>query len=169
MKTQCIRLIIAIFIIFFVPQSAISFSIVKVGSRYDSWTIEEQKNAVHFMNADKARRKATAILNDRSDLYKLQFDSDYGGMLTYLKLAVSEARLVHNNVLDKIHPQMKINFRLRFQKSCELMIKFFETKDMKFQLQSMHLHNEWVDFWNRNKKDIKIRTYKEKKAWEFWK
>ncbi len=150
-----------------------NFSVIKVGSLYDSWTIEEQKNAIHFKNSHKAYRKAIAITNDDSNVGELQWSTkdDFGGLVPSYKLALSEARLVKDSVLDKMHPQMKINFRKRFQKSAELMLEYFdtvETPNINLVSRAHHLHNGWVDFWNSNKKQIKIRTYREKKPWEFW-
>jgi hypothetical protein len=170
MKARHIGFIIFAYIFFIAPQNVACFSVIKVGSLWDSWTIEEQKNATHFTNAEKAYRKAVAITNDVT-LGKLQYsDSDeFKGLIRNYKLAASEARMVKDSVLDKIHPQMKINFRTKFQKAAELMVQSLETRDMNSQIRGVQLHGAWVDWWNSNKKQIKIRTYKEKKAWEFWK
>jgi hypothetical protein len=171
MKALHIGFIIFSYIFLFAPQNVASFSVIKVGSLWDSWTIEEQKNAIHFTNADKAYIRAVAIMNDDRTLGKLQFSDgeEFKGLLRNYKLAASEARMVKDSVLDKIHPQMKINFRTKFQKAAELMVQSLETRDMNSQIRGVQLHGAWVDWWNSNKKQIKIRTYKEKKAWEFWK
>jgi hypothetical protein len=129
----------------------------------DSWTEEEKKNATHFMNSLKAYNNANAKINEGNGGLITPNDSDQ--IVGYFEEALAEARLVQDSVLDKAHPQLKINFRDKFQKSAELMVEFFKTNEFNLQVRSSQLYDSWGYWLGASRSQIKIKTYKGKKGW----
>ena len=123
------------------------------------WTDEEKENIQHFSKSGEAARLAVRISN---------FGEPYTGVpkekmekINELRiLALSEAKLVRNDVLAKANPELSEKFRNLYQKSLELKIANIENGDFKdfnkVEIQAAKLHDLWVDWINANNKLVKI-------------
>ena len=70
--------------------------------------------------------------------------------------ALAEARLVRDDVLDKIHPELKNSYRLYFQKGAELRISAWTNGKTYDEIQGSALMDSWGDWFEKNRSNIKI-------------
>jgi len=73
-----------------------------------------------------------------------------------MRLALDEAKLVRDDVLEKAYPGMSKPFRDKFQRSLELQIRNLEHGDAAAEIAGSFLHDEWVDWINVRRREIKI-------------
>ena len=126
-----------------------------------NWTNEEKANIEHFLKSGDASRKAVRISNVRVSNYGnsvlIEIPPDEAKQIIELtNLALREAKLVSDDVLAKAHPQLPRKFRDLYQKSLELQVINFKTGDFEKEVEAGKLHDLWVDWFNANKKQIKI-------------
>lgn len=129
--------------------------LIGCGNSGKKWTNEEKDNIEHFLKSGEASRAAVRISNS-GDPYKVvpKVEMDKINDLRYL--ALSEAKLVRDDVLAKAHPDLPKKFRNLYQKSLELRIENVKNGNFKLELKGSKLHDSWVDWINANNKKIKI-------------
>lgn len=128
-----------------------------------SWTAEDMENIEHLYRSQEADLAAIDISNrlGLSNFSKTEALEYYFQMLEYQKIALQEAELIKDSVLDKAHPELREHFRNEYQKSIELQLK---RNDPTIQFDDIvaagimgaKLHNQWVDWFNAHKHEIKI-------------
>jgi hypothetical protein len=124
-------------------------------SSQPSWTDEELDNLEHFFRSAEADQEAVRIGN-QGPAFSAIPEEDVQQMLEHLKLALREAKLIKDSVLDKAHPELREHFRDQYQKSLELKIKNLEDGDVTAEIIGSTLHDQWVDWINAHNKEIKI-------------
>ena len=110
------------------------------------WTDEDKQNIHHFFASQRADKAAMAVSNRGSSVE----------ILRLLQEALHHALLLRDEVLAKAHPELPKKFRDLYQSSLELMIRAFQYRDNSASFRSSQLHDQWVDWFNANKRKIKI-------------
>lgn len=152
--------------LFFKVTSILLISLILQScSSETSWTEEEMKNIEHFYRSQEADLAAVDIDNRigfsiSSEAGSFNFrkarESDiesYFQILKYKEIALQEAELVKDSVLDKAHPELREHFRKEYQRGLELQLT---KNDVTAGLMGSALHNQWVDWVNTHKHEIKI-------------
>ena len=132
----------------------LSFMVVSVASCGQKWTQEEKENANHFLNSLSLVIEAHSNSNkgDPGEMSKRDFEQT----LSLYRRALSEANLVRDEVLDKMHPELKSNFRMHFQKGAELRISAWANRKTYDEIQGSALMDLWGDWFEKNRSNIKI-------------
>lgn len=81
---------------------------------------------------------------------------DFGKKISLYQRAFDEANLVRDDVLDKIHPELKNNYRMYFQKGTELRISAWTNGKNYDEIQGSALMDSWGDWYEKNQSNIKI-------------
>jgi hypothetical protein len=119
------------------------------------WTDEEKSNIQHFFASGEASKKAVRISNS-GKAYSIVPAPEMVEIIKLTKVALSEAKLVRNDVLKKAHPDLPEKYRQLYQKSLELQLSGFTSGEILKEIQAGKLHDSWVDWINSNNKKIKI-------------
>tara|TARA_Y100001934_G_C11805913_1_gene519285 strand:- start:69 stop:515 length:447 start_codon:yes stop_codon:yes gene_type:complete len=126
------------------------------GAKQANWTDDEKANIQHFTNALEQRANATKIINSPTPESSVDRANQLTRIMELKKRSIEEAKLVDDILLDRIHPELRMNFRGKFQKSLQLFLDAAESSDNKKSIESSLLHDEWVDWINANNESIKI-------------
>lgn len=119
------------------------------------WTDEDKQNIHHFFASQRADKAAMAVSNRGSSVSPVSAN-DTVEILRLLQEALHHALLLRDEVLAKAHPELPKKFRDLYQSSLELMIRAFQYRDNSASFRSSQLHDQWVDWFNANKRKIKI-------------
>lgn len=129
------------FIVFIVPFKAALWPYFEFFDEEEivgaNWTEQERENATHFLLSLQALNKGIEIVTSETSFpiseaspEKLEeLQNLHTKAMPYLKEALEEGRLVQNEVLDKLHPQLKEHFHEEYIKALEY--KVVKTGDMK--------------------------------------
>lgn len=71
-------------------------------------------------------------------------------------MALEHAAKVSDGVLAKAHPDLPSHYRNEYQRSLELFIEAYAEENNAKSIQYSILHDQWVDWFNANKKDIRL-------------
>ena len=118
------------------------------------WTDEDKANIEHFYVSQRADKSAVAISN-RGTAFTIVSEGERKEFLRLKAIALLEAKTIKDEVLAKAHPELPYKFRSLYQKSLELTIKAMEERDNVASFRAGQLHDEWVNWFNKNKKAIK--------------
>jgi hypothetical protein len=129
-------------------------SLLVVCGTKSSWSQAEKQNAQHFINTLNTALEAIRISNQGGP--GLMSEVDRRRILNYYKEALKEAKLVQNNVLIKIHPELKNHFRNELQRGIELRIVNFEQGDVSAELEGSRLMDAWADWYIENQNEMRI-------------
>jgi hypothetical protein len=123
-----------------------------------SWSDVEKQNAMHFHLSMNASRAATKLTNLGS-AYSTIPQSEIVEMQRLMKIALQEAQLVQDVILDKAFPGMSKPFREKYQRSLELKLRAAEEDYLSavpYEIKGTTLYNEWVDWINAHNSEIQI-------------
>ena len=132
-------------------------SLVVVGdaSCGQNWTQEDKENAEHFL------KSLNLVIDAHSTSNKggpgIMSKQDFERILSLYQRALNESTLVRDDVLDKAHPELKNNYRMYFQKGIELRIGAWTNGKTYDELQGSTLMDSWGDWFEKNRRSIKIR------------
>ena len=128
--------------------------VVSVASCVQRWTQEEKENTDHFLKSLSLVIEAHSNSNKGSP--GVTSKQDFEKILSLYRRAFSEANLVRDDVLDKIHPELKNNYRMYFQKGAELRISAWTNRKTYDEIQGSALMDSWGDWFEKNRRNIKI-------------
>ena len=120
-----------------------------------SWTEAEKANLRHFHNSDNAARGIIQLskFSNGTNLSPAEI-SEY---LSLSRSALREAKLVNPKVLAKAHPDLPYHYQNEYIASFEIYHRAIEgNMDISAQLKSRKLWDDWVDWFNDNKSDIRL-------------
>ena len=132
-----------------------SVLLIGCGNLGSKWTSEEKENIEHYLKSGEAARKAVHISNS-GEPYKAVPKSEMEEINRLRDIALKEAILVRDDVLEKAHLDLPSKFRNLYQKGLEIKIENVKTGDFEKEVQASKLHDKWVDWINANSKKIKI-------------
>lgn len=124
-------------------------------SKNDIWSSEDKASYIHYRNSQEANKKTTKILN-KGDAYRQVSQDDLSMMREYMRTALSEAKMVNDTFLDKVHPEFQKLYRQEYQKSLELRIINLEEMNVSAEIEGQSLYNTWVDWFNSHKRELQF-------------
>ncbi len=128
--------------------------VVSVASSGQKWTQEEKKNAEYFMKSLRLVIETHSISN-KGGPGVISYEEFFKSLSLYHR-ALRESNLVRDDVLDKIHPELKKNYRLYFRKGIELRINARTNRKTYDEIQGSALMDLWEDWYEKNRSNIKI-------------
>ena len=128
------------------------------------WSADEQENGRHFFLSLEAGRKAARRAH-KADPDEPQLGVEK--VNEYQKIALSEALLVRDAVLDKAHPELKRRFRSEYQQGLEMILKSYDVASssdsgapsggqIQLQASGIALLKRWSDWFDAHRLEIKI-------------
>lgn len=125
------------------------------GDSVTSWKPEDKENIQHFFASQKADLDAVRLSNSGAP-YSIMSDAERKELVRLMRVALSEAKLLRDEVLAKANGEMPKQFRTLYQQSLELRLKNFELGDMTAEIKGSALHDQWVEWFNTNRSAIRI-------------
>ena len=129
--------------------------VVACGDRVSSWTPEDKENIGHFFASQKADLAAVRLSNSGAP-FSMMSEAERDEIVRLKRLALSEAKLLKDELLAKANGNLPQQFRALYQQSLELQLRNLEVGDIDAELKGSALHDQWVEWFNANKRAIKI-------------
>jgi len=105
------------------------------------WKDTEEGRSHHIALSYEAVRKAEAIFSEKTpDNFS---SSDLKDVVIALEQALSYAELVPDDVLDRIHPQMNVQFRQNYQTALVKMLNGFKNRDQNSAIEGSKLYEKY--------------------------
>jgi hypothetical protein len=122
------------------------------------WTDEERENITHFERMSNAMQQCGRIVNSGpSGNVPVMPPGDARAIASLHALALKEANLVDPAVLAKAHPDLPAHFQGELLPFLQTMDRVHSGRSsLADQLEARRLFDEWVDWFNANRTDIKI-------------
>lgn len=114
-----------------------------------TWSAEERENLGHLFASQRANQRVADIVSTGG---REVAPEAVGEIVALNTEALSEARLVRDDVLKKLHPALPLAFRQLYVRSLELFVESFEEESDTKSSRSATLHAEWVAWWEENRK-----------------
>lgn len=123
---------------------------------FKNWSPEDHANSRHFILSIQSDLESIRLSNERKSP-QLTPDA-LREMIQLKKTALREAQTVNDSVLDKMHPDLRQNFRDLYQKGLELRLMNLEQSggNKLAESQGLILHNKWSDWFNDNRDRINV-------------
>jgi len=121
----------------------------------DSWSSGEKQNYSHYISSSKASIAAVKLSN-QSQAFRELSPEVVAEMLRLMKVALQEARLVADSVLEKAFVGLSTPYRQLYQRSLELQIMNLESGDLAAAIKGSRLHDEWVDWIVPRQQQIRV-------------
>jgi hypothetical protein len=129
--------------------------LVLVGCGEQGWTEAEKKNADYILLAFQEVQQAHRISNAQSPFTTMS-PEDLKMMTLHFQNALQYAQLVRDDVLDKVHPEIRERWRNELQEGLELRLVHLLERDNQAGFKGGALMDSFGDWWTANKGDIKI-------------
>lgn len=116
-----------------------------------TWTPDEIRSGNYYYASQRDNREATRIINRAGEVFSV------GEKEKVIKLtddALTNARMVQDSFLDKVHPQFKAHYRNEFQAALVLARRNLNSPDAKTAHRAEELFSAFVDWYNANRDDI---------------
>jgi hypothetical protein len=123
---------------------------------FKNWSPEDRANSRHFLLSIQSDLESIRLSNERKSP---QPAPDALREIIQLKeTALREAQTVNDSVLDKIHPDLRQNFRDFYQRGLELRLMNLEQdgRNPAAESQGLTLHNKWADWFNDNRDRMNV-------------
>jgi hypothetical protein len=117
----------------------------------DGWTQEQRLNAQNVLQALNARNEATRLSNlsgpGPAPIVEIQ------PIIANLRAALEHANAVNDDVLDKIHPEFKRNWKDKFIAGLCLRLSNLESAqgNLQAEIRGQALMDEYGDWQTKNK------------------
>ena len=118
------------------------------------WSEGEKENAGHFVQALSHSLQAIRISNASGS--GVITDAELREIIRLNKAALHEAALVRDDVLDKIHPELRRYFKEDWQRGVELVTRNLEVGDLSLEVRGQALLDRWADWYSANRAGIQI-------------
>jgi len=103
---------------------------------------EAEKNKLHYMDLSyEELAKAEKIFSEKTP--ETFSSHDLHGVVQALGKALSYAELVSDDVLDSIHPEMRVQFRQNYQTGLLKMLNGFKNRDQKSAIEGSKLYEKY--------------------------
>jgi hypothetical protein len=122
-----------------------------------TWTEDQVANAQHFSHSMEASRAATRLYNSQTPHGSVS-EATVQELLRLRRLALEEASLVRDDVLEKAKPGLSRIWREKYQRSLEISVSAIPRGDAAGQMQAQALWSDWVDWISTNKSEIRVPT-----------
>lgn len=125
------------------------------GESAGDWKPADKENIQHFFASQRANLEAIR-LSDSDAPYSIMSREEQNEFVRLNRVALSEARMLRDEVLAIAHRDLPKQFRTLYQQSLELRLRNLEVSDMAAEIESHALHDQWVEWFNANRSAIRI-------------
>jgi hypothetical protein len=119
------------------------------------WTPNDKKSDRHYDNSKKACDEAAKILVRRGDVMKLTANEEKE-VIGLLKLAISEAMLVEDSYLAKVHPLLPEKYNKEYIRGMSMLVEGLEIDSGPLTLAGTYGYNEFATWSLANKDEMKF-------------
>lgn len=120
-----------------------------------SFTEAEKTNARYVVLAFKEVQQAVRISNSKPG-FSIISTEDWGQMTMHYQNALKYAETVTDEVLNKIHPEIRAHWRGEMEEGIRLRLINYQEDNTQAEIKGSELLDRFGDWWNANKPDIKI-------------
>ncbi len=120
-----------------------------------SFTEDEKTNARYVTLAFREVQQAFRISNG-GPAFSLVSKEDRDRMTMHYQNALKYAGAVTDEVLDKVHPEIRGHWRAELEEGIRLRLVNFQEGNMQAEIKGSTLLDRFGDWWNANKPDIKV-------------
>ena len=121
-----------------------------------SFTEAEKTNARYVVLAFREAQQAVRISNS-GPAFSLVSAEDSNRMAAHYEKALEYAEIVTDEVLDKVHPDIREHWRGEMEEGIRLrLLNFQEKGNVQAEIRGSELLDRFGDWWNANKPDIKV-------------
>ncbi len=119
------------------------------------WSTEDKENFTHYINSAEADIAAAELRNQGQPFVEISSEV-VGEMLRLKRLALAEARLVSDDILEKALAGLSGPYRQLYQPSLELQIRNLEIGDIAAEVEGSRLHDQWVNWITPRQLQIRV-------------
>lgn len=134
---------------------AILSVVAACGDPVASWSLEDKENIRHFFASQMADLDAVRLSNAGAS-YSIMSEAERNEFVRLVRVALSEAKLLRDEVLAKANRDLPKQFRTLYQQSLELRLRNLELGDITAEIKGSALHDQWVGWFNANKSVIRV-------------
>ena len=134
---------------------AILSVVAACGDPVASWSLEDKENIRHFSASQMADLDAVRLSNAGAS-YSIMSEAERNEFVRLVRVALSEAKLLRDEVLAKANRDLPKQFRTLYQQSLELRLRNLELGDITAEIKGSALHDQWVEWFNANKSVIRV-------------
>jgi len=120
-----------------------------------TFTEAEKTNAQYVTLAFREVQQAIRISNS-GPAFSLVSAEDSNRMATHYEKALKYAGTVTDEVLDKVHPEIREHWRGEMEEGIRLRLVNFQEGNVQAEIRGSELLDRFGDWWNANKPDIKV-------------
>jgi hypothetical protein len=110
-------------------------------SYYKSKDLRERESRKIILSYDAIRKAESVFGKKTPDNFT---STDLNDVITALEQALRYAELVPDDVLDGIHPQMKMQFRQNYQNALVKMLNGFKNRDQNSAIEGSKLYEKYT-------------------------
>jgi hypothetical protein len=129
--------------------------VLGVYSEEPSWTDAEKANARYVVLAFKEMQQANRVSNSEPGS-SIVSTEDWGQITMHFQNAFKYAETVNDEVLDKVHPEIREHWRSEMEEGIRLRLINFQEGDLQAEIRGSELLDRFGGWWNANKRDIKV-------------
>lgn len=137
------------------PIIVLFCSLLAVVVACSEWSAEEKENSQNILRAFKEVQEATRISNSGLSFAPMP-PANLERMIAHYEAALIYAITVEDKVLDKVHPEIRPHWRGEFEQGLHLRLINFHERDTQAEIEGSALLDQFGDWWDVNKDDIKI-------------
>ncbi len=120
-----------------------------------SFTEDEKTNAQYVALAFGEVQQAFRISNSGPAFSQVSKE-DRDRMTVHYQNALKYAETVTDEVLDKVHPEIREHWRGEMEEGIRLRLINFQEGNVKAEIRGSEFLDRFGDWWNANKPDIKV-------------
>ena len=120
-----------------------------------TFTEAEKTNARYVALAFREAQQAVQISNSKP-VFSMVSTEDRDRMTVHYQNALKYAETVTDEVLDKVHPEIRGHWRGEMEEGIRLRLVNFQEGDAQAEIRGSELLDRFGDWWNANKPDIKV-------------
>ena len=121
-----------------------------------TFTEAEKTNARYITLAFREVQQAVRISNS-GPAFSLVSKEDGDRITMHYQNALKYAEIVTDDVLDKVHPEIREHWRGEMEEGVRLrLINFQEKNNPQAEIRGSELLDRFGDWWNANKRDLKV-------------
>ena len=119
------------------------------------FTDSEKTNARYVALAFREAQQAVAISNSKP-AFSMVSAEDRERMIAHYQNALKFAETVTDEVLNKVHPEIRGHWRAEMEEGIRLRLINFRKGNAQAEIRGSDLLDRFGDWWNANKPDIKV-------------
>jgi hypothetical protein len=118
------------------------------------WTTAQKENVVHFVNSLNLLADAAVAGNELGPGVKSE--QEVAPMIALYERALLESEAVSEEVLDKVHPQLRQMYRSKFQEGIKLRLHGWKSISIQSEIDGSRLLDDWGEWYMANREKLVV-------------